>query len=163
MSHDRSLPPVVVRSADAEVLASDPTSAITLLVDAEATQGRVTSNRTRFEAGNDGAPPHYHARGAELFFIIDGSLQMLLDDEVTVVQRGDFVVVPPGTKHAFRPAPGADADVLVVFTPGTERFEYYRLLDRLHRGEATPQELLDTQERFDNHYVDSPEWGAAAQ
>jgi quercetin dioxygenase-like cupin family protein len=156
-----STPALVRRAADAEVLGADPTSVITLLADAAETGGKLTSNLTHFEPGNAGAPPHHHSRGAELFYVLDGSLQMLLDDEVTVFGKGDLVVVPPGVHHAFAPAAGASADVLIVFAPGTERFEYYRLLDRLHRGEASVQDLYDTQDRFDNHYVDSPAWQAA--
>jgi mannose-6-phosphate isomerase-like protein (cupin superfamily) len=152
---------LVRRAAQAEVLEADPTSVITLLADAEETGGKLTSNLTHFEPGNDGAPPHHHSRGAELFYVLDGSLQMLLGDEVTVLGKGDLVVVPPGVHHAFAPAAGARADVLIVFAPGTERFEYYRLLDRLHQGDASVQDLYDTQDRFDNHYVDSPAWAAA--
>jgi mannose-6-phosphate isomerase-like protein (cupin superfamily) len=152
---------LVRRAADAEALEADPTSVITLLADATETGGKLTSNLTHFEPGNAGAPPHHHSRGAELFYILDGSLQMLLGDEVTVFAKGDLVVVPPGVHHAFAPAPGASADVLIVFAPGTERFAYYRLLDRLHQGDATVQDLYDTQDRFDNHYVDSPAWQAA--
>jgi mannose-6-phosphate isomerase-like protein (cupin superfamily) len=153
--------PVLVRRApDAEVLEADPTSVITLLADAEETGGKLTSNLTHFEPGNAGAPPHHHSRGAELFYVLDGSLQMLLGDEVTVFGTGDLVVVPPGVHHAFAPAPGAGADVLIVFAPGTERFAYYRLLDRLHQGDASVQDLYDTQDRFDNHYVESPAWQA---
>lgn len=151
---------LVRRRADAEVLEADPTSVITLLADAEETGGKLTSNLTHFEPGNAGAPPHHHTRGAELFYVLDGSLQMLLGDEVTVFGKGDLVVVPPGLHHAFAPAPDATADVLIVFAPGTERFAYYRLLDQLHQGDASVQDLYDTQDRFDNHYVDSPAWAA---
>jgi len=152
---------LVRRAADAEVLEADPTSVITLLADAEETGGNLTSNLTHFEPGNAGAPPHHHTRGAELFYVLGGSLQMLLGDEVTVLGKGDVVVVPPGVHHAFAPAPGSTADVLIVFAPGTERFAYYRLLDRLHRGDASVQDLHDSQDRFDNRYVDSPAWEAA--
>jgi mannose-6-phosphate isomerase-like protein (cupin superfamily) len=152
---------LVVRAAKAEVLEADPTSVITLLADAEDTGGRLTSNLTHFEPGNAGAPPHHHTRGAEFFYILDGSLQMLLGDEVSVFGKGDLVVVPPGVHHAFAPAAGASADVLIVFAPGTERFEYYRLLDQLHQGHASAQDVFDTQDRFDNHYVDSPAWKVA--
>ncbi len=69
--------------------------------------------------------------------------------QVTVLEAGDLLVVPPGTTHAFAAAPGRTADVLFVFAPGRERFEYYRLLDRLHRGEGSWSELDATQERFD--------------
>jgi mannose-6-phosphate isomerase-like protein (cupin superfamily) len=152
---------VLVRSAEAETLTSDPGGVITLLADASATGGALNSHRSTFRDGYDGAPPHYHERSAELFFVIGGSLQVLLGDRVVVLEAGDFLVVPPRLPHAFAAAPGSDADVLFVFAPGVERFEYYRLLDRVHRGEGSWQEVSDTQDRFDNHYVDSPSWTAA--
>jgi hypothetical protein len=39
-----------------------------------------------------------------------------------------------------------------------DRFEYFRLGDRVIKGQASPQEILDSQERFDNHFIDSPTW-----
>lgn len=147
----------LVRASDAEVLAA---SGITLLADAEATGGRLTSNRSLMHQGTDGAPPHYHAHAAELFFVLDGALDVLLDEEILTLRRNDFLVVPPNLPHAFAPAAGADADVLFVYTPGKARFDYYRLLERLYTGEASPEEIVDSQERFDNHYVDSPVWQA---
>ena len=143
------------------MLDADPSGAITLLADAADTGGKLTSNLTHFDPGSEGAPAHFHSRGAELFYVLDGELQMLLGADVTVLGRGDFVVVPAGVVHAFRPADGSSADFLVVFAPGTERFDYYRLLDRLHLGQATVQDLHDTQDRFDNHYVSSPAWQEA--
>ncbi len=46
--------------------------------------------------------------------------------------------------------------MLFVFTPGAGRFDYLRLLGRVMRGEADPQEIKDSSERFDNHRVESP-------
>lgn len=72
--------------------------------------------------------------------------------------RHDLVVVPPGLTHAFAAAADSDAELLAVFTPGTARFDYYRLLDQAHRGGARWDQVTETQERFDNHYVDNPFW-----
>jgi hypothetical protein len=78
------------------------------------------------------------------------------------LEAGDFLVVPRGMPHAFAAPEGAGADVLIVFAPGVkDRFEYFRLVDRVTRGEASPREILDTQERFDNHFLDSATWRAA--
>jgi mannose-6-phosphate isomerase-like protein (cupin superfamily) len=148
----------LVRAADAEVLTA---SDITLLADADATNGLLTSNRSLFREGSDGAPPHFHEHAAELFFVIDGSLRVLLGEQVVTLHKDDFLVVPPKLPHAFAPAPGAEADVLFVYTPGKARFDYYRLLERLYTGQADPQELADTQDRYDNHYVESPVWTRA--
>ncbi len=36
------------------------------------------------------------------------------------------------------------------------RFDRLRLLGRVMRGEASPQEIKDSSELYDTHYVDSP-------
>jgi mannose-6-phosphate isomerase-like protein (cupin superfamily) len=154
--------PLLVRAATAEVLAADPTSVITLLADAEQTGGRFTSNRTRFTAGAVGAPPHFHTLGTEIFFVLGGRFQVLVDDVIVDLAAGDMLAVPPGVRHAFGPPADCHADVLVTFVPGRERFEYYRLLDRVHQGAAGWDEVHDSQERFDNHYVESPVWQTRA-
>lgn len=143
------------RAADAELLDGDPGGTIALLADRA---GTLTSNRSFMRAGSAGAPPHRHRRSAELFYVLEGALDVLLDDEIVTLEQGDLLVVPPGVTHAFAPPADRDADVLFVFTPGTARNDYYRLLDRAHRGEAPWAEISETQERFDNHYVDSPAW-----
>ncbi|MFF0157316.1 cupin domain-containing protein [Streptomyces sp. NPDC005263] len=152
--------PVLTRAAEAETT-SDPSSVMTLLADSDHTGGRLTSYRSTFAEGAVGAPAHLHTQASELFLVIDGSLQVLVGEEITVLDAGDFLVVPPHTPHAFAAAPGRTADVLFVFTPGAGRFDYLRLLGRVMRGEADPQEIKDSAQRFDNHYVDSPVWREA--
>lgn len=148
----------LVRSADAEVLDGDPGAIITLLADAGDTGGVLTAHRSEFRSGGEGAPPHTHTQASELFLVVDGALRVLVDQEITVLRTGDLLVVPPNVPHAFEAAPGHDADVLFVLAPARERFAYYRLLDRVHRGQGDWSEVGATQERFDNHYVDSPAW-----
>jgi mannose-6-phosphate isomerase-like protein (cupin superfamily) len=145
----------LVRAADAEVL---PASGITLLADAAGTGGVLTSNRSFLAEGSDGAPPHFHTGAAELFYVLDGALDVLLAEEIVTVTANDLLVVPAGLPHAFAPARGSAADVLFVYTPSKPRFDYYRLLERLYTGDADAAELTGTQELYDNHYVDSPVW-----
>ncbi|MFD4248931.1 hypothetical protein ACFWQL_04245 [Amycolatopsis thermoflava] len=71
--------------------------------------------------------------------------------------------MPPGTVHAFGAVPGSGADLLIVFTPGVERFGYFRLLDQVRNGAAGPETVLGAQERYDNHFVDSTIWRNARQ
>lgn len=148
---------LLVRADRAESLDADPAAVVTLLADLDG----LTANRSTFRDGSAGAPPHFHTRASELFFVLDGTLQVLLDRDVLTLERGDLLVVPPRVPHAFGALKGADADVLFVFTPGMGRFDYYRLLDRVQRGEADAGEIRASQDRFDNHYVDSPAWQAA--
>ncbi|KOX25010.1 MULTISPECIES: cupin domain-containing protein [unclassified Streptomyces] len=160
MNETAPFAPLLTRAADAETTA-DPSSVMTLLADSGATGGRLTSYRSSFAKGAVGAPAHFHTRASEMFFVLGGSLQVLVGEELTVLERGDFLLVPPHTPHAFAAAPGAEADVLFVFTPGADRFDYLRLLGRVARGEADVEEIAASSERYDNHYVDSPVWRAA--
>jgi mannose-6-phosphate isomerase-like protein (cupin superfamily) len=145
----------LARDAEVEML---PHSGITLLADAATTGGVLTSNRSYLAEGTDGAPPHVHDDAAELFYVLDGRLDVLLGEEVLTLAKDDLLVVPAGMPHAFAPSKGTAADVLFVYTPGKPRFDYYRLLERLYTGEATVEELNRTQDLYDNHYVDSPVW-----
>lgn len=146
---------MLIRANDAEFL---PASGVTLLADAADTGGLLTSNRSHFAIGSDGAPPHSHTHAAELFFVLDGKLEVLTGEEIHVLGAHDMLVVPPGVTHAFAPAPGATADVLFVYTPSKSRFDYYRLLERVYTGAADVAELAETQERFDNNYAESTVW-----
>ncbi|PJJ63797.1 cupin [Compostimonas suwonensis] len=121
---------VLVRAATVEVVGSAPSSTA-LLADFEQTGGHLSANRTALGPGQDGPPPHYHSTSAELFFMISGALRVLAGDRV---------------------------EVLIVFTPGIERFEYFRMVERIQNGQASPRDILITSERFDNHFTTSPLW-----
>ena len=108
----------------------------------------------------DGAPPHFHSGAAELFYVLDGKLDVLLGEEIVTITANDLLVVPAGLPHAFAPSPHASADVLFVYTPSKPRFDYYRLLERVYTGEVDGAELARTQDQFDNHYVDSAVWSS---
>ncbi|MFD3588775.1 cupin domain-containing protein [Streptomyces sp. NPDC058683] len=148
---------VIVREADAEVVGGDPTR-VRLLADSSATGGALSTVRVTLGEGGDGARPHLHRNSAEMFYLLDGAAELLSGDDVVTAERGDLVVIPPGAPHAFAAVPGSTADILIVITPGVERFEYFRHLQRLRLGEATLESLLEAQELYDNHYLESVAW-----
>ena len=148
----------IVRATSAEAIADGPLSSITLLADGEHTAGATTINRAFLAAGSPGAPAHRHEHATETIFVIAGSLDVLIDDDIHTLTTGDLVFIDAGTAHAFAPTPGSTADMLAIYTPGQERFAYYRMLQQLHLGEITLADLQATSDRFDNHYVDSPLW-----
>jgi quercetin dioxygenase-like cupin family protein len=148
---------VIVRSAEAEVIGQAPTT-IQLLADSSAAGGALSTVRATLKAGADGARPHHHAGSAELFYMLGGTAQVLSGEQVVTLERGDLVVVPPGLPHAFAAAPGHDADILIVITPGVERFEYFRHLERIAYGKVPPESLLEVQELYDTYFRQSPVW-----
>ncbi|MFG2296342.1 cupin domain-containing protein [Streptomyces sp. NPDC048603] len=147
---------VVVHAADAEVL--DGPSPMRLLADSDAFGGALSVSSGRIAAGTALAKPHLHVRSWEVFHVLDGALEMLLDEEVVTVGRGGLVAVPPGVVHAFGAAPDGPAELLVLITPGVRRFDYFRALPRVLRGELAPEELAGMQEVYDVHFRESPLW-----
>ncbi|WP_163511416.1 cupin domain-containing protein [Fodinicola acaciae] len=150
---------ILVREADAERLGTEKVGMI-LYADHDQTGGALSANRALIADGMDGAAPHFHNTSAEIFFIVDGSLQVLAGDDVVTAEKGDFLFVPPKMPHAFGAPKGSSADVLILFAPGLARFDYFRLVDKVARGKASPQEVLRTQDLFDNHFMDSAIWRA---
>jgi len=148
---------VVIREAGAELLGAPPVTG-RLYADASATGGALTSQRITLLNGASGAGPHHHTGSSELFYLIAGSAELLAGEQVVTASSGDLIVVPPGTVHAFAAAVSSDADLLIILTPGVERFEYFRHLQRIATGEAPLESILEVQDRYDNHFDDSPTW-----
>ncbi|GAA2994318.1 hypothetical protein GCM10020229_03540 [Kitasatospora albolonga] len=84
---------------------------------------------------------------------------MLLDDRIETLRQGDFLAVRPAPGTPSPPPPAPPPDVLVPLTPGMDRFDYYRLLTG-STGRGQLQEIRESGEHYDNHYVESEVWQA---
>jgi mannose-6-phosphate isomerase-like protein (cupin superfamily) len=153
---------VVVRSAAAEIVGG-PTAQVRLLADSSATGGALSTVRVTLEKGADGARPHRHDRAAEMFYVLDGVVKFLSGTEIVRAEPGDVIVVPPRLPHAFSAERGRHAELLIVIAPGVERFEYFRQLTRIGRGEVPPESLRHVQDLYDTYFLDSPEWEIESQ
>lgn len=135
-----------------------PHGAFHLLADASDTAGAMGANLLKLDVGADGAQPHYHAHAAELFFVIAGTAEFYLNGRTEIVRAGGLVVVPPEMPHAFGAAPGSTTDLLVVSSPGIQRFDYFRHLGRILNGQASSDSLLPEQDRYDVHFLPGVSW-----
>ena len=50
----------------------------------------------------DGAKPHYHRIGTELYYVLDGEGTVRLDGEEHAVRKGSIVHIPPGVVHGAK-------------------------------------------------------------
>ncbi|MGK5672182.1 cupin domain-containing protein [Micromonospora sp. URMC 106] len=148
---------LVVRPGTAEYVAL-PTGGFHLLADAVHTGGVLGANRLTLGAGADGARPHHHALSAELFYVVEGVAEFLLDRTMVRVEAGGVVLVPPNLVHAFGAAPGTGVDLFIVLTPGVDRFEYFRALGRIQGGDEPFASLLPMQDHYDVHFQDPAAW-----
>ncbi|MFG1795139.1 cupin domain-containing protein [Nocardia sp. NPDC049149] len=147
------------QSQEAETLGTENVT-MRLLLDAADTDGTLSTLEVTMKQGADGATPHYHTRSDELFYVADGELQLLAGDKIVTVGAGGSIVVPKFMPHAFGATPDSGARIMIALMPGVQRFEYFRLLDRIAKGESTLADLAASQDEFDNHFVDAPAWWA---
>jgi quercetin dioxygenase-like cupin family protein len=61
----------------------------------------------------DGARLHYHRRGTELYYVLEGEGLVALDGVDHIVKKGSLVHIPPGVVHGAR----GKMRVLVVGIP----------------------------------------------
>ena len=69
-------------------------------------------------APGGGPPPHVHTREDEFFYVLDGTFEIRIGDDVHRVGPGGFAFVPRGTVHNFRNTADVPSRLLVGFTPG---------------------------------------------
>jgi mannose-6-phosphate isomerase-like protein (cupin superfamily) len=65
----------------------------------------------------DGPPAHAHAAEDDSFYVLEGELTFLVDEEELVAGPGTFVLVPPGVAHTFANRGDAPARFVNVHAP----------------------------------------------
>jgi len=68
---------------------------------------------------------HYHKVMTEVFYILEGELELIFDDETLICKPGDTITVPPNVWHAARSTEGGK--MLTILKNG--QFDQY--LERL--------------------------------
>lgn len=104
-----------------------------------------------------GPPPHVHTREDETFYVLEGSIEFLLGDDLRTAGPGDFVNVPRGTVHRFLNTGTETARLILTFTPaGLEKwFE-----ETLERAPNTFDEVPDNVAEVVARYVEAaPRYG----
>jgi quercetin dioxygenase-like cupin family protein len=74
-------------------------------------------------APGGGPPPHVHTREDEFFYVLDGTFEIRIGDDVHTLGPGGFAYVRRGSVHSFRNTAETPSRILVGFTPsGMEGF-----------------------------------------
>jgi quercetin dioxygenase-like cupin family protein len=91
---------------------------------------------------------HTHAREDEAFYILDGTLQFVIEDESFTATAGDYVHIRRGRRHAFRNDSQAPARALIIVAPaGLEQF-FVDLAALTADGSPDPAAIADLTRRY---------------
>ncbi len=102
--------------------------------------------------GFPGPPPHVHDRLHDMFYVLEGTLTLLLGDEEVAAEAGTFVCVPPGVVHTFSNRSEADARFLNFNTPSGWENYMRDLSEASAQGrKLLPEEIGRIASRYDFH------------
>ncbi|CAF4537967.1 unnamed protein product, partial [Didymodactylos carnosus] len=80
---------------------------------------------------------HHHKKMTEIFYVVEGQVEFIFDNETIMTNKGDTIVVPPNTWHAAKCVDGGK--MLTIFKSG--QFDVY--LEKL--GKMTDADFKDAQ------------------
>ncbi len=66
----------------------------------------------------EGVPLHVHAREDEVYYILEGALEIRCGGRVFAAETGTMAVLPRNIPHAFRNAGTTASRALTIFIPG---------------------------------------------
>ena len=98
-------------------------------------------------------PPHFHRKITESFFVLSGIVTFNDGHSSFEAGPGDFHFVPRDREHGFSNAHGS-ASMLILFTPGAAREDYFELLQQKVSGEVniSAEEWIQTCAAHDQFY-----------
>ena len=109
--------------------------------------GEETNNAFfQFEAivpAGGGPPPHIHSREDESFYVVSGSLEIILGDKTYQAKAGDFVFIPRGTVHGFKNVGDGAAIQLVTFVPAGMEHYFREVFPPVKDRTAAPPPITD--------------------
>jgi mannose-6-phosphate isomerase-like protein (cupin superfamily) len=102
-----------------------------------------------------GPGPHFHRGITESFYVLSGTVRLFDGERWLDGAHGDFLHVPEGGIHGFRNESGEPASMLLLFTPGAPREDYFETLaDKARRDAMDEAGWADFFLRHDTFWVD---------
>lgn len=118
------------------------------------TDGEFGLYRWEMDARSGGPGAHFHRSITESFYVLRGQVRLFDGQDWVDGEEGDFLLVPKGGVHAFRNDSDAPASMLILFTPGAPREDYFETLADDNRRQAmSPSDWDAFYERHDTYWV----------
>ena len=112
----------MVETGEGDVIFGSPKLDVTLLADID----QLAVVEVRAAPGWGGTAPHVHARHAEAVFVIEGKVDLRLEDRVHRMDAETWAFVPPEVLHTFEVTGDEQARFLVLHAPGSGYGDYVR-------------------------------------
>ena len=127
------------------------TTRTSYLATGASTDGEFGLYRWDFKGPRSGPDPHFHRSISESFFVLSGEIQLYDGRQWVTGGPGDFLYVPKGGVHGFRNESGEPASMLILFTPGAPREDYFERVATT--PQMTPEERSEFFRRHDTFWT----------
>jgi len=104
---------------------------------AASTDGRFSLMERTLPPGGRMPPPHRHTGNDEAYFVLGGTVEFHVADDVFEGAAGTFVLVQAGEAHTFGNTGTEPARLLVLHAPALDA--YFADLEALWGGPAPPE------------------------
>ena len=93
---------------------------------------------------------HVHTRSEELFYVLEGELDLRCGDKTVRGGPGTFVFVPPGAAHAFGNSGTTTGRMLLITAPPGHEKYFDELRDLVAKGgKPDPEALAKLRAKYD--------------
>lgn len=125
-------------------------NSIVIKATSDDTAGKLFLSEVTFGPGFPGPPPHVHDELHDMFYVLAGTLTVVVGDDEQELGPGTFVCVPPGTVHTIRNRSDAEVRILNLNAPGGWE-NYMRDLAAASAGGQFPtaEEIGEIASRYD--------------
>jgi mannose-6-phosphate isomerase-like protein (cupin superfamily) len=140
----------VFRSSETEPDLTSPTGDRThYLATGASTGGEFGLYKVDMGPQSPGPSTHFHRSISESFYVLSGRIQLFDGRRWVTGGEGDFLHVPVGGLHAFKNTFDEPVSMLMLFTPGAPREEYFeRIAEMTRRGGTELEEFLVAHDSF---------------
>jgi mannose-6-phosphate isomerase-like protein (cupin superfamily) len=144
------------RSTDAEPELTVRSGAqVHYLATGATTNGQFGLYRWDMTGPPSGPSAHFHKTFSESFFILSGAMRLFNGERWIDASAGDFMFVPEGGVHGFRHESSEPASMLILFSPGAPREEYFEALAEISAAgrRLSDEDWADLYLRHDTYMI----------
>jgi len=122
-----------------------------VLLTTEATGGAISVIIGSHRPG-EGPPDHVHFDQEEMFFIVEGTYELTIDDQTSTIGPGTIVFIPRNVVHRFRNVGDTTAQMLDWSLPGGQD-RYFKAVSELAAGGGfTGEKVMEISKMFDTNF-----------
>src|SRR5262249_7355465 len=124
---------------------------IKILLTTEAAGGAISVLMARHQPG-EGPPDHVHFNQEEIFFILEGSYELTVDDQTTTAGAGTIVFIPRNVVHRFKNVGATTACMLDWSLPGGQDHYFKAISDLAAGDDFTGEKVMAISQQFDTYF-----------